>query len=320
MVGVARAGRAGRASRSVALGVPAALVAALLTPLSAGAGAPAASAPLVVAADGVLCDLTRALAADQLRVTCLIPAGADPHQAALRPRDRQALAEARLVLINGYGLTPALQRIQASPRWVAVAEAAVPQSPGRDPHVWHNSSQAAAMVRVVEAQLVTLLPSAAAGVKQRGQAARAVLDDLGSWVGAQIRTVPEASRVLVTEHRAFASWTRRYGVRELTLLDAFTTAGVLRPASLAAMAKAIRESGTRQLFAESLPISKTLRRLSRSSGIPVNPTPLVADGLAPGRSTVQTATGNVCTFVNGQGGRCDNAGAERLAQRWAAIR
>lgn len=320
MVGVARAGRAGRASRSVALGVPAALVAALLTPLSAGAGAPAASAPLVVAADGVLCDLTRALAADQLRVTCLIPAGADPHQAALRPRDRQALAEARLVLINGYGLTPALQRIQASPRWVAVAEAAVPQSPGRDPHVWHNSSQAAAMVRVVEAQLVTLLPSAAAGVKQRGQAARAVLDDLGSWVGAQIRTVPEASRVLVTEHRAFASWTRRYGVRELTLLDAFTTAGVLRPASLAAMAKAIRESGTRQLFAESLPISKTLRRVSRSSGIPVNPTPLVADGLAPGRSTVQTATGNVCTFVNGQGGRCDNAGAERLAQRWAAIR
>ena len=317
MVGVARAGRA---SRSVALGVPAALVAALLTPLSAGAGAPAASAPLVVAADGVLCDLTRALAADQLRVTCLIPAGADPHQAALRPRDRQALAEARLVLINGYGLTPALQRIQASPRWVAVAEAAVPQSPGRDPHVWHNSSQAAAMVRVVEAQLVTLLPSAAAGVKQRGQAARAVLDDLGSWVGAQIRTVPEASRVLVTEHRAFASWTRRYGVRELTLLDAFTTAGVLRPASLAAMAKAIRESGTRQLFAESLPISKTLRRVSRSSGIPVNPTPLVADGLAPGRSTVQTATGNVCTFVNGQGGRCDNAGAERLAQRWAAIR
>ena len=318
MVGVARAGRA---SRSVPLGVPAVLVAALLTPLSAGAAAPAASAPLVVAADGVLCDLTRALAADQLRVTCLIPAGADPHQAALRPRDRQALAEARLVLLNGYGLTPALQRIQASPRWVAVAEAAVPQSPGRDPHVWHNSSQAAAMVRVVEAQLVTLLPSAAAaGVKQRGQAARAVLDDLGSWIGAQIRTVPEASRVLVTEHRAFASWTRRYGVRELPLLDAFTTAGVLRPASLAAMAKAIRESGTRQLFAESLPISKTLRRLSRSSGIPVNPTPLVADGLAPGRSTVQTATGNVCTFVDGQGGRCDYAGAERLAQRWAAIR
>ena len=244
----------------------------------------AAGVPMVVAADGVLCDLTRTLAADQARVVCLIPAGTDPHQAALRPRDRQALAEARLVLFNGYGLTPS-------------------------------------MVRVVEGRLLAVLPAAAApGVKQRGQAARTVLDELGSWTGAQVRTVPQGSRVLVTEHRAFSSFARRYGIRELPLLDSFTTAGVLRPNSLAAMTKAIRESGTRQLFAESLPVSKTLRRVSRSSGVPVNPTPLVADGLAPGRSTVQTATGNVCTFVNGQGGRCDSAAADRLAQRWAAIR
>lgn len=289
--------------------------------VSAAPVAQAAGLPLVVAADGVLCDLTRTLAANQARVVCLIPAGTDPHQAALRPRDRQALAEAQLVLFNGYGLTPALDRLATSAPRVAVAEQAVPQSPGRDPHVWHNSSQAAAMVRVVEGRLVAVLPAAAApGVTQRSQAARAVLDQLGTWTGAQIRTVPEASRVLVTEHRAFGSLARRYGIRELPLLDSFTTAGVLRPASLAAMTKAIRESGTRQLFAESLPVSKTLQRLSRSSGVPVNPTPLVADGLAPGRSTVQTATGNVCTFVNGQGGRCDSAAADRLAQRWVGIR
>lgn len=289
--------------------------------LSAASAAQAAGLPQVVAADGVLCDLTRTLAANQAQVVCLIPAGTDPHQAALRPRDRQALAEAQLVLINGYGLTPALERVATSAPRVAVAEQAVPQSPDRDPHVWHNSSQAAAMVRVVEGRLLAVLPAAAAsGVQQRSQAARAVLDQLGTWTGAQIRTVPEASRVLVTEHRAFSSLARRYGIRELPLLDSFTTAGVMRPASLAAMTKAIRESGTRQLFAESLPVSKTLQRLSRSSGVPVNPAPLVADGLAPGRSTVQTATGNVCTFVNGQGGRCDTAAADRLAQRWAAIR
>jgi zinc/manganese transport system substrate-binding protein len=289
--------------------------------LSAAPAAQATGLPLVVAADGVLCDLTRTLAANQARVLCLIPAGADPHQAALRPRDRQALAEAQLVLINGYGLTPALERVVTSAPRVAVAEQAVPQSSDRDPHVWHNSSQAAAMVRVVEGRLLAVLPVAAApGVKQRSQAARAVLDQLGTWTGVQIRTVPEASRVLVTEHRAFSSLARRYGIRELPLLDSFTTAGVLRPASLAAMTKAIREAGTRQLVAEALPVSKTLQRLSRSSGVPVNPAPLIADGLAPGRSTVQTATGNVCTFVNGQGGRCDTAAADRLAQRWAAIR
>jgi zinc/manganese transport system substrate-binding protein len=286
-----------------------------------GPTARAATAPLVVAADGVLCDLTRTLVADQARVVCLIPPGSDPHQAVLRPRDRQALAEARLVLINGYGLSPSLARISSGAPRVAVAEQAVPASPGRDPHVWHDPGQAAAMVRVVEARLAPVLAGgASAGLNRRSQAARAVLADLGRWTETQIDTVPPRSRVLVTEHRAFSSLARRFGVRELPLLDSFTTAGVLRPASLAAMTKAVRDSGTRQLFAESLPISKTLRRISRATGVPVNPTPLVADGLAPGRSAVQTATGNVCTFVNGQGGRCDRGGAEKLAQRWASIR
>jgi ABC-type Zn uptake system ZnuABC Zn-binding protein ZnuA len=302
---------------------PLALLVLLLGAVSLGSCRPgrAASPALVVAADGVLCDLTRTLAADQARVMCLITPGRDPHQALLRPRDRQAIAEARLVLINGYGLTPALTRLSGSAPQVAVAEQAVPRSPGRDPHVWHDPVQAAAMVRVVEARLVPLFPpGGAAAVRRRSQAATAVLGDLGRWMDQQIDTVPSRNRVLVTEHRAFSNLARRFGVRELPLLDSFTSAGVMRPASLDAITKAVRESGTRQLFAETLPISKTLRRISRASGVPVNPTPLVADGLAPGRSTVQTATGNVCTFVNGQGGRCDGAAAEGLAQRWASIR
>lgn len=309
-----RADRPPQALRSLLLG-------GLLSALVGAGTAAAAAKPLVVAADGVLCDLTRTLAADQARVLCLIPAGSDPHQAVLRPRDRQALAEAQLILINGYGLTPALTRLASRAPKLAVAELAVPSSPGRDPHVWHDPGQAAAMLQVVEGRLAELLPAASrAGLKQRSQAARSVLDDLGRWATVQISSVPESARVLVSEHRAFSSFSRRFGLRELPLLDSFTSAGVLRPASLAAMSKAIRASGTRQLFAESQPISKTLKRISRSSGIPVNPTPLVADGLAPGRSSVETASGNVCTFVDAQGGRCDRAPADRLAQRWAAIR
>ena len=289
--------------------------------LSLASRARDAAPPLVVAGDGILCDLTRTLAAEQARVVCLVKPGSDPHQAAMRPRDRQALEEARLVLINGYGLTPVLARVVSQAPKVAVAERAVPASPRRDPHVWHDPSQAAAMVRVVEASLATVLPAdAGPGLKERGKEARGVLADLTRWTQAQIDTVPQASRVLVSEHQAFSSLARRFGVRELPLVASFTTAGVLRPASLGAMTKAIRASGTRQLFAESLPVSKNLRRISRDSGVPVNPTPLLPDGLAPGRSTVQTATGNVCTFVNGQGGRCDAEGAERLARRWAGIR
>ena len=294
---------------------------ASVSPLSPAAAlllAVSPTPPLVIGADGVLCDLTRTLAREQARVECLIPAGADPHTLALRPSDRRKLAQANLVLINGYNLTPSLKTIQARGPVVAVAEQAVPGSPARDPHVWHDSSNTVAMAKVVAARLQALTGSG--NVQRRKGAAVAVLNDLGTWSGRQIRTVPQAHRVLVTEHRAFSPFARRYGIKELPVLDEYATGGVLRPSSLRAITQAIRPSGTKAIFAEALPPSKTLRRISRSSGVPIAPSPLYADGLAPNRSLIQTATANVCTFVKAQGGRCDSAGAAALQKRWAAIR
>ena len=68
--------------------------------------------PTVVAADGILCDLTRTLVGDQAKVICLIKPGSDPHTLALRPADRGNLAKAQLVLLNGYNLTPALNKVR----------------------------------------------------------------------------------------------------------------------------------------------------------------------------------------------------------------
>ena len=76
-----------------------------LSPVAALLLAVSPAPPLVIGADGVLCDLTRTLAREQARVECLIPAGADPHTLALRPSDRRKLAQAKLVLINGYNLS-----------------------------------------------------------------------------------------------------------------------------------------------------------------------------------------------------------------------
>ncbi|MED5165672.1 MAG: zinc ABC transporter substrate-binding protein, partial [Cyanobacteriota bacterium] len=114
--------------------------------------------------------------------------------------------------------------------------------------------------------------------------------------------------------------TNRYGLRQITMLDSFTTGGVLRPSSLRTITAEVQGSGAQTLFPESLPVSKTLRRISRSTGLPVNGTPLFADGLAPDRSTVGTATLNICTVVQGQGGQCDQAAADELMARWSAIR
>ena len=306
-----------------ALRAPASVLTALvvLTTVSATQAPAQASQPTLVAIDGVLCDLTRTLVATDVKVVCLIQPGSDPHNYRLKPSDRQALSKASLVLHNGFKLTPSANKISGSAKVIAVAEKALPANDGSDPHVWHDPANSAAMVAVVADRLAPVLPaSQRSALAARAAEAINVLNALGDWGTKQFATIPENQRVLVSEHQAYSHLTNRYGLRQITMLDSFTTGGVLRPSSLRAITAKVQGSGAQTLFPESLPISKTLRRISRSTGVPINGAPLFADGLAPNRSTVGTATLNICTVVKGQGGQCDQATADALIARWSAIR
>ncbi len=275
----------------------------------------------MVAIDGVLCDLTRTLVASDAKVVCLIQAGSDPHNYRLKPSDRQALSTAGLVLHNGFKLTPSASKISGSAKLVAVAEAAMPANDGSDPHVWHDPANSAAMVAVVADRLAPVLPATQrSALAARATEAINVLNAVGDWGTKQFATIPENQRVLVSEHEAYSHLTNRYGLRQITMLDSFTTGGLLRPSSLRTITTEVQGSGAQTLFPESRPISKTLRRISRSTGLPVYSSPLFADGLAPNRSTVGTATLNICTVVKGQGGQCDQVAADELMARWSAIR
>jgi zinc/manganese transport system substrate-binding protein len=270
--------------------------------------------------DGTLCDLTRILAGSSARVTCLIPPGGDPHGYRLKPSDRKALSKAALVVHIGFNLTPAAKKISSSGKVVAVGEAALPSYRGNDPHVWHDPANSAAIVTVVANNLAPLLPAgerAALGV--RASKAKAVLNALGSWGSAQFSSLPKARRVLVTDHQTYSHLAKRYGLKEISMLDSYTTGGVLRPSSLNRISNAVKASGARIIFTPSLPPNKTLRRISKSTGLPISKTPIYGEGVSPGGNAVSTATGNICTMVIGQGGRCDKAAAAKLAARWKAI-
>ena len=103
------------------------------------------------------------------------------------------------------------------------------------------------------------------------------------------------------------------------MLDAYTTGGVLRPSSFQTIIVAVKASGAEVIFTPSIPPNKTLRRISRGTGLPIAKTPLYGEGVASGQTAVSTAMLNICTIVSGQGGSCDRAAAEKLAQRWSAI-
>ena len=279
-----------------------------------------ASQPSVVAVDGTLCDLTRTLAGTAVSVTCLIPPGGDPHGYRLKPSDRQALSKADLVVHVGFNLTPSAKKISVPAPVVAVGEVALPSYRGNDPHVWHDPANSAAMTSAIANRLSPLLSGdARVAFASRAANAQSVLTDLGTWVSVQFAKLPVQQRVLVTDHQTYSHLANRYNLEEIPMLDSYTTGGALKPSSLNAITKAVRGSGARVIFSSYLPANKSLRRISKRSGLPIASTPLYGEGIAPGETAVSTATKNICTILKGQGASCDEASANVLVRRWADI-
>ena len=279
-----------------------------------------ASQPSVVAVDGTLCDLTRTLAGTAISVTCLIPPGGDPHGYRLKPSDRQALSKADLVVHVGFNLTPSAKQISVSAPVVAVGELALPSYRGNDPHVWHDPANSAAMTSVVANRLSPLLSGdASSAFATRAARAQSVLNDLGVWASVQFAKLPANQRVLVTDHQTYSHLASRYDLEEISMLDSYTTGGALKPSSLNAITEAVTNSGAKVIFSSYLPANKSLRRISKRSGLPIASTPLYGEGLAPGETAVSTATKNICSILKGQGASCDQAAATALANRWESI-
>ena len=280
-----------------------------------------AAQPVVVAVDGTLCDITKTLAAGAASVTCLIPPGGDPHSYRLKPSDRSQIAKSDLVLHIGFGLTPSAKKLKTPGKVVAVGEVALPSYRGSDPHVWHDPANSAAMVRVISRSLAPVLPASdRASLQQRTARAVAVFNALQSWEAKQFGSLPSSQRVIVTDHKTYSHLANRFGLVEIAMLDSHSTGGVLRPSSLKKITQQVKSSGAKTIFSPSATPNKTLRRISKNTGLPIATTPLYGEGIAAGRNAVSTATLNVCTMVNGQGGSCDSAGANALNSQWSSIR
>ena len=273
-----------------------------------GAGCQRPETVDVIAADGALCDITRRLASSDLAVSCLLGPNDDPHQLQLSPQQSQQLHQTRLVLVNGYGLTPALEKQSGV---VKVAELAVPNSPSleaadrhsehnghgassdnhahgeRDPHVWHDPRQAAALVEAVSQRLQQLDPAAAPSIAGRAAA---------------------LERSLV----------RAYGLEELPVVDSASSSDRLRPAGLSQVVRELQRRRVASLFSQQDPPSRGLQQVSRLSGVPIAPQPLRAD--AGGEHLMATLTTNTCRIVESLKGRCDEARRERLVAGWGQIR
>jgi manganese/zinc/iron transport system substrate-binding protein len=262
-----RSASTGRAPRvRGALGA-AAMAGALI---GAGAGAGCSSVNVgdaddgrlrVVATTGMIADAVEHVGGARVVVQGLMGPGIDPHGYKARAGDVRRLAAADLVLYNGLHLEAAMAEVlegmgRRKPT-VAVTDGiersrllSPPEFEGSwDPHVWFDVMLWVAVVRRVEAALITADPAGAAEYRANGARHVAELESLDAWVRARVGELPPERRVLVTAHDAFNYFGRAYGF-EVLGLQGISTSAEAGTGDVQRLAAAIAERRIPAVFVE----------------------------------------------------------------------
>lgn len=254
----------------------------------------------VVATTTQIGALTRAVAGDHVRLTVLLPSGADAHDFEPDPQDVKEVHEAKLVLRNGIGLDDWMNRTidnaGGSARVVVVTDGVklLRSNEGgaeSDPHVWHDPENAAVMVENIASALAAADPSLANTFTANAQAYRARLEEVDREVRQLIDAIPVENRKMVTNHDAFGYFIAHYGLEFVgAVFPNSAKEGQASAKELAALSDLIRAQGVKAVFAEEEVDPKVARELARDTGVRVV-TGLYADSLGPRGSGADTIDG-----------------------------
>ena len=228
----------------------------------------------VVASFSILGDMVGQVAGDRANVTTIVGPDADAHLYQPNTSDAVAVAEADLVITNGMGFeTWSATLIESSGTKAQIAVATNGITPllveGEvDPHAWNSLLNGVIYVTNIEAALSQASPADADTFKANADAYRAKLMALHNRALADIATLPEDKRVVVTAHDAFGYLASAYGLTFLAPQGIDTEA---EPSAkeLADLINFLNETGAGALFVENIANGDLIAQISRETGIKI---------------------------------------------------
>lgn len=215
----------------------------------------------VVASFFPLAEAVRKAGEGLVDVKDLVPAGAEPHDAEVTPKEVDALHDADLVLTMGHKFQPAIESIAEGRGDQAVAildKIGISKEDANDPHVWLDPvlmSKLFAEVRTSLGDNVNV--SAADAYAQQ-------LKDLDAEFAAGLKNCKR--RTFVTAHDAFGYLARRYNLTQEAI------AGVdpeQEPSAdrLSELADLVREQHVTTIFTEELVSPRVAETLAREAKV-----------------------------------------------------
>lgn len=235
------------------------LVAAGCTPPTAPSGTIA-----VVATFYPLYEFAQRVGGDRVTVRVLVPAGVEPHDFEPTPRDVTLLTDARLVIYNGAGFEPWLEKMLPDLGGAVLVDASrgLPLI-GADPHVWLDPVLAAAQVARIVQGLSDVDP---AGRETYGQNGTRVAEDLRELDRRLASALASCRRrEFITSHAAFGYLARRYGLTQVAI-SGLSPESEPPPGRMREIVAEARRTGTTVIYYETLVSPRVAEVIAREVG------------------------------------------------------
>jgi zinc transport system substrate-binding protein len=211
------------------------------------------SRPTIVASFYPLAWAAERVAGEDYRVVNMTPAGAEPHDIELSPRDVEEIRGADVVVYLSGGFQPAVEDAVADRDGTSIDA----RGDDADPHVWLDPAR---FSRVV-AELGRALG--------RPEAARRVQAELRRIDRRYRRALENCRRsTFVTDHAAFGHLARRYGLTQLSLTGVSPEAEPA-PRDVERLIEKVKAVGAPVVFAEPLLSSRLAETVARGAGVDV---------------------------------------------------
>jgi zinc/manganese transport system substrate-binding protein len=246
----------------------------------------------VVASFSILGDFVRNVGGVRVTVTTLVGPDGDVHVYTPAPADAKKIADAKLLVINGFGLEGWLPRLlQASGSKAPIIVATKGIAPLKlgsdaDPHAWQSVANAKIYVANIRDALVAADPADAEVFRANAENYLGKLDALDREVRVAVARIPQGHRKVISTHDAFGYFAAGYGIDFIAPLGV-STESEASARDIAGIITQIRNSGIPAVFLENISDPRLMRRISAETGARVGGT-LYSDSLTDEKGAAPT--------------------------------
>jgi zinc/manganese transport system substrate-binding protein len=237
----------------------------------------------VVASFSILGDFAKNVGGERAKLTTLVGADSDVHVYTPAPMDAKKIADAKLLIVNGFGLEGWLPRlVQSSGGKATIVTATAGIAPRKlgsdaDPHAWQSVVNAKIYAGNIRDALIAADPAGEATYRANADAYLAKLDALDREVREAIAWIPEARRKVISTHDAFGYFAAAYGVAFIAP-QGVSTESEASARDIAAIITQIRTAKIPAVFLENIIDVRLIRRIAAETGAKIGGT-LYSDSL-----------------------------------------